>query len=265
MTSQIQLQARIEIPSGGIDFAVQRDSYPARTCTIAAGGYYLTGEDDSEDVLKALNDAMAAGGAELGSQYDLSLTADYLVGGNNTSGGDDVTWTFSSAAAQSLADDIGIDSTFTISAGAIDDTSETGAILPPALWRPDVISAATSDFPLDQIDMSQSQSQDRKNLETLVYSIARGWRLEFGCVGSPLASVENEYHWLRRFWLLVSRGYAFRYYRDETVSAAYNPNRIGAGYSTLKIDASAAGWDLQPIGGNFMREWRKSALCWEVD
>lgn len=260
-----ELALRVAMQAVNISFAIQRTDIggqPVRTIDVPDGTYYMLDDGSSEDLLQVVEGLVTAH-AEL-DQFRLRFNPSIPEAGiaqmvMNTIGHTaTLTWTSNGV---DLRDWLRFPTASTV---AVTDIETTGERMVRGLFIPRHHRSAIQDLIGDLPEASQAYSDDRTVMNTVTFAEARRWQLEFGCAGSPFATVAEEYHAFRDLVRLISSGLGFRYYRDRTTSAKWAEITEPTGYSQLKLDASDFGWAPPPRYGNYYKRWSKQLLCWET-
>lgn len=234
---------------------VQRSGYAVRSVLLTAGAYFID-VAQPDDLLDMLQSQVRAAGGEL-SGFSVGIDGAGRVQ-ITMPAGQSTTLTWATDEAREVRDWLRFAGNLTINPSSVAPrTHEFG-------FYPTHHVSALTDLHHDEMATSQSQSDNRATIETVVFGEAKGWLLELGCKGSPFASVEAEYHQLRDCVSWMTQGHAFRYYRDVAVLDPWAELSAPLGYSTLKLDAADFDWKVQPASGNYYKHWRKRLLCWEA-
>jgi hypothetical protein len=259
-----ELRLAVGLQAVNVEFTIQRTDIggqPTRTISVPDGTYYMLGDGSAEDILGVVQDLVTTHG-EL-SEFRLRFNPSEPELG----------------IAQAVMNTIGQTATLTWTANGVDlrdwlrfggaslavtDIESVGSRMVRGLFIPRHHRSAIQDLIGDIPEASQAYSDDRMVMNTVTFAEPRRWQLEFGCAGSPFATVATEYHAFRDLVRLISSGLGFRYYRDRTNSAPWAEIDEPAGYSQLKLDASDFGWAPPPRYGNYYKRWSKRLLCWET-
>lgn len=258
-----ELKLVVALVSQNVSFQIQRTDIggqPVRTINIPDGEYYFLDDSSSEDLIRTIRSQVTSY-PEL-SQFTIGWASDEVEGVIALSMGSGhtatLTWT---ADGVDLRDWMRFEPVAALGLGLVAKESTRPV---RGLFVPQHHRSAISDLPVDEYETSQSYSDDRTTIETLVFAQPRAWELELGFAGSPFGVVAEEYHALRDVVSLLSTGHGFRYYRDRTNSAAWAEITEPTGYSQLKLDARDFGWSLKPRYGNYYRRWSKRLMAWET-
>ena len=229
---------------------------------IPDGRFYILGDGTPEDLLKVINDAIAAADPFVDNINFTLNASSHKVEINGQPGGEgnvNVDWTGASGGdAKALQEYLRYVVTPTV-------VPEETLIVAVRIHAGGVyeIRSAIDDLPARHFDVNQNRF-DRGQVEAVFTASHDDYRLAIGYVGGERDSTFSQFADVDDAHGYITQGWRFRWYFDDTNLSPYvevaNPN----GYHILKLDTARSPFLPRVRGENRYNKFRLDLRCFEV-
>lgn len=229
--------------------------------------YYVLGDGTTEDLLDFLadeiNTALVAAGGSGTWAFTLSTDGTYGQGGivrYTQTEGVDVDLSFVDPASSSSATSTWVRDWLRMATGSPDSISTTSGVTYDG-FRSHAFSVYPTYLAFEDLDETVIRGSQAVPDEGTPFSLKLAARtlhhlgIRLG-QALPRSTTWNEYDQLQDFLDFASRGWVFRHYPRDTVTAAYVQNTTPYGYREYVLDRESWSWRPEPAYGNWYKQFK---------
>jgi len=196
--------------------------------SITDGYYFISDDGQADDLLKAVEDAIAALGANF-TGLTLDLTTDHKV--RFTSAADNYVVTWVDTELRDWFRFTGASTNVPLAGTATGSRIHAGGVYD--------IASVLQDTPVRPTDITQLRA-DNREVHSVFVAHHDEWALRIGITGGPRDSAFGQWHDIDEAHNNMTLGWPYRFYFDDSIATSYAIPTNPLGYLTLRLDTRRA-------------------------